>query len=625
MQGKPRTLMFEEQSTSKCRSVNVNAKDYSTEDGEWRLVKGAKSSKSTTLEYDSMFKESLQSEWRRDNRFAHLKDDQSSLGSESELEDNTNRKSVVTSIHTFDKTYATKENMKENVTDTSGNCDKENAQLGKYNMIVDAIKEAAQTSATNISADDMEEIEAIDVRTVIKMFNTLQIKMDQESGTNEAALRKELAEYKRKSEIMSGVIGRLGEIIDTVERKVDQLEYRGLRRHLVVSGLNTGNKVTDCISQVEQFLKYQLKIEINIIDSFKLGNGAKKPVVIQVESIVDRATIFQAMEMYKKQFENNAERSQTIFITDYLPAEMREAKRKERDIYKRNEKDITNQIPMQISKGTLMIQGQVYQAVITPPEPTKVLTYTEKQLDDIYGLDMQIGEKLTHEGSSFLAYMIPANSHLIVDNAYMKLRLKHPFAKSIMCAYSIPGMPRYNHEEMCDDKEIGGGRIIMNEIKKSQLTNIAIFVVQLHKGVNIGQMRFTLINQAIRKVMEKNPFNKYTNSRQSLKQNGLSQSAQKGEENTMRRGNGPTRSMRLPRQTNTSRGNRPQCPSDNFSESNNKRRRQLSPGTYNFQFEKPHDVLPPSFAEVTQEWGTFTPLDNDLGSSWPTLTASKSM
>ena len=80
----------------------------------------------------------------------------------------------------------------------------------------------------------------------------------------------------------------------------------------------------------------------------------------------------------------------------------------------------------------------------------------------------------------------------------------------------IPGMPRFRHEEFCDDKEIGGGRMILNMIKRSQLSNIAIFVVRLHKSVNVGLKRFEMIQDAVLNVMSQQPYNKFTNSKQNM-------------------------------------------------------------------------------------------------------------
>ena len=100
----------------------------------------------------------------------------------------------------------------------------------------------------------------------------------------------------------------------------------------------------------------------------------------------------------------------------------------------------------------------------------------------------------------------------------MKLLLKYPKAKSILCAYSIPRMPRFKHEEYSDDGETGWGRILMNVIKRNYLSNIAFFVVRKSKIGNIGASRFGLIKQALKDIMSSSPYNKFTNTRQFLEE-----------------------------------------------------------------------------------------------------------
>ena len=185
------------------------------------------------------------------------------------------------------------------------------------------------------------------------MFNNLQVKLDSKDNAidNEEVvkLRRELDTYKRRSEIMSGVISHLGESLSNVERKIDVMEFRNMKRHVVISGLGTDNKIFQCMKQVRSFLVNTLRVQIEIIDCFKLGQGQFKLVVIQVESITDRARIFKAMEVYRKQCEDR-EAEQNIFINDYIPAEMKENKRKQKDIFRNNEKEGNNKAEMSIDK-----------------------------------------------------------------------------------------------------------------------------------------------------------------------------------------------------------------------------------------------------------------------------------
>ena len=128
---------------------------------------------------------------------------------------------------------------------------------------------------------------------------------------------------------------------------------------MVINGLRTDNNISECVKQVEVFFENTLEIEINIVDCFKLGFGPDKPVVVQLELIVARTLIQQAMESYSQMCDEER-KDQTIFIKDYIPAEIKERRRKDRDIYHANEQDQVNRVDMAFDKGKLTIQGEIH-------------------------------------------------------------------------------------------------------------------------------------------------------------------------------------------------------------------------------------------------------------------------
>ena len=370
------------------------------------------------------------------------------------------------------------------------------------------------------------------------------------------------------------------------------------------------------------FLTQQLLIEVDIIDCFKLGTGKSKPIVITVGSIAQRALIFQAMDSLRKQLKDE-DKELSIFINDYLPPEIKERRRRERRIYWDNEKDGVNKIPMQIGKSGLEVQGQKYEPMIKEPEPTDVLNYSEEQLDEVYKMDLKAGQKFEDQGSSFIAYVLPANSHIMITKAYLKLRLIHPKAKHILLGYTIPGMPRYSHEEFCDDKEIGGGQFVLNIIKKHKFASVAIFVVRYQRGGKIGSLRYELMEKAVVSVIKLHPYNKFTNDKLELIEEHNQTQFEHGRRggNSLRRARGfkpqQARGSTLHRRTlRASHGN-----SDRY-----KRRRQESPTRPNQvsmgDFEEHFQFTPP--VPVATEWGGEGRKDEQwsLGSSWPTLQQS---
>ena len=93
----------------------------------------------------------------------------------------------------------------------------------------------------------------------------------------------------------------------------------------------------------------------------------------------------------------------------------------------------------------------------------------------------------------------------------MHLRLAHPRAKHIICAYSIPGIPRYDCEDYCDDGEHGAGHYMPKTLQVSNVTNLAVFIVQYQHGQKIGSVRFQLMWNALQSAVQMHPLNPYTN------------------------------------------------------------------------------------------------------------------
>ena len=271
---------------------------------------------------------------------------------------------------------------------------------------------------------------------------------------------------------------------------------------------------------------------------------------------------------------------------------------------------------MSISRAGLNVNGERYQPMISAPDPTDVLKLTEKQLDEVYDMELNHGQRFEYAKSEFAAYVVPANERTLVEKAYMKLRLVHPLAKHIICSYSVPGLPRFQHEEYCDDNETGAGKFIMNMMKASQLTNVAVFVVRYQHGEKIGNKRFELMTDAIISAFNMFPFNKYTNRNQILKTIEVEKNS-----SVMQVVRSGGRGMRKPiRSSEKSRvrggRNRGRMQHENM-ERNKRRRHESSNGlnelpTYNFSFPKPMNW---SLQQGREE-------ERNLGSSWPTLSQS---
>ena len=302
-------------------------------------------------------------------------------------------------------------------------------------------------------------------------------------------------------------------------------------------------------------------------------------------------------------------RNQTFFINDFLPAEMKEQRRREREIFRANELDQSSKIKMTVGRGGLSIEGEQYEKKVKAPEAIKVLSYPDKELNEICAMKVNKGIAIQKENNIFLGHILVTSTHKEINNAYMNLRLLFPQAKHIICAYVIPGLPKCYHEDYCDDGEVGAGNVLLKRMKKSGITNMTIFVIRIQNGPKLGCDRFDLILQAAKNVLECHPFNHINGREQQLDfehENGLEKDDgfQMVHNAKPARGGG-AKYLRGKHYSNRGR-------------EGNKRRRQNSPPeqiSSAYQWQKKGQNPYQELATSDSEQGDGI----DLGGSWPSL------
>lgn len=77
-----------------------------------------------------------------------------------------------------------------------------------------------------------------------------------------------------------------------------------------------------------------------------------------------------------------------------------------------------------------------------------------------------------------------------VHLAYKKLFLKYPGVDHIMAGFSCDGKDGYQ-----DDTEFSSGFRILNIIRESRFTNVAVFVIREYGGEHLGSARFNTIKE----------------------------------------------------------------------------------------------------------------------------------
>ena len=136
----------------------------------------------------------------------------------------------------------------------------------------------------------------MDVQLVLSMFKDIKQQMNEIEETNKqkdssykllqrqqevknqqvAELKQEVRKYQIKTEVLNGVVERLGALYVDMETKLENLELRQTKNSLVVNGIRNEGSALKCMERVRAFLSQDLQLEVNIVDCFKLGTGMQK-------------------------------------------------------------------------------------------------------------------------------------------------------------------------------------------------------------------------------------------------------------------------------------------------------------------------------------------------------------
>ena len=101
----------------------------------------------------------------------------------------------------------------------------------------------------------------------------------------------------------------------------------------------------------------------------------------------------------------------------------------------------------------------------------------------------------------FIGYNAHVTQHEQIQMIYCKLKLLHPAARHIICAFRIPGVMEHEDEDYCDDGEINAGRVVLSWMKEWKVESRAVFIVWYCKGNKLGNKRYECMQQTIESSM----------------------------------------------------------------------------------------------------------------------------
>ena len=107
------------------------------------------------------------------------------------------------------------------------------------------------------------------------------------------------------------------------------------------------------------------------------------------------------------------------------------------------------------------------------------------------------------------------------------MKLKHPAARHILCAWNIPTETFHDGVSYCEDEEYGIGSAILQTLIDNGVTHRAIFAIR-YCGEKLQNDRIDTYMQAVKAVIKQAPYNSIVRCEQQIKEDDQKNPRQAG-------------------------------------------------------------------------------------------------
>lgn len=291
-------------------------------------------------------------------------------------------------------------------------------------------------------------------------------------------LKVELKEQRFHRRLIENVVIRQEEKIATLSRKMTEMQQREMNANIVISGMEEMPNENP-IQTFNDFVQNKLELQelLPARQAFRLGSGKNRPMIIELRHPeTDKRKIFQQASKLKGK---TNKRGTPYFISDHLPEELNENRRRINDILTTNRKlPKEKKSSIEIQKGKLLVNKKPYKNKIATPSLKELFKQDEDTLDLADEIDLVKGKDKTEKNSHFVAYAGAIKDEKDVNAAYLKVKTKFADASHVVCAYRAGSYKESpENQDYVDDGEFGAGRTILRVLKEEQMKNIVIFMV----------------------------------------------------------------------------------------------------------------------------------------------------
>lgn len=324
-----------------------------------------------------------------------------------------------------------------------------------------------ERSVRNMDKKNVEQqrsfgvLEAVQTQDAVKLRGIIESVDDQEDKIN----------------ALIGIVMKQEHQIQALNNKWDAAYAKENRNNIVINGIPE-TQGEDCFHEAANFFKNILKVEkpIPISQAYRIGGGNKRPIVTKLKSVGDKTKLYSKTDRLKQ---INKGRDKPYFITDQLPEAMPEKRRVVSFLKQQNAKlPQAQQQKAEINKGILSFNNKPYESPIQAPTISEICKLSPERKRQLRQLEFLEGKSESQDQSVFTGFAAEAFSVQQVQKLYLAMKLFHPAATHIICAFKLPGIDVTSSQGFEDDGEYGAGRTLLSLLLKTKAVNKVLFVTK---------------------------------------------------------------------------------------------------------------------------------------------------
>ena len=316
-------------------------------------------------------------------------------------------------------------------------------------------------------------------------------------------------------------------ILSCMEKDIASNSTRGmantarlLSNNVKISGIPFSPS-EDPVSVVKKFLEDKVEISVNnddIYDAFRLPgtlsvfiSGIRVTLPPQM-FVRCSPSLRRRIEKNKRNLEGKTDPIDHHFykIKAQLPDSYSAARQHfnpiVQDIITKNEgKEPRDQDTFAFRGAELLINGCPVKEAVAPPPRTDLLGITAENQSELNKIPLPVLASVTEKKSRFFGFAVRAYSTKYIQEVYLRLRQLHPTANHIMLAYRVDCVEDISQilQGSCHDGESHGDVKLADVLLKSQMSNVAVFVVRYYGGIQLRGARLKHIADVGRNALNK--------------------------------------------------------------------------------------------------------------------------